>query len=32
MISFNFGKSTKMIGYPIGIKVRHEIKKPWNSK
>jgi hypothetical protein len=26
MISFNFGKSTKMIGYPIGIKVRLEIK------
>jgi hypothetical protein len=26
MISFHFGKSTEMTGYPIGIKVRHEIK------
>jgi hypothetical protein len=24
--ALNFGKSTNMIGYPIGIKVRHEIK------
>jgi hypothetical protein len=26
MISFHFEKSTKMTGYPTGIKVRHEIK------
>jgi hypothetical protein len=26
MISYHFGKSTEMIGYLIGIKVRHEIK------
>jgi hypothetical protein len=26
MISFHFEKSTEMIGYPIGIKVRYEMK------
>jgi hypothetical protein len=26
MISFYFGKSTEMTGYPIGIKVRHKMK------
>jgi hypothetical protein len=26
MISFHFEKSIKMIGYPIGIKVKHEMK------
>jgi hypothetical protein len=26
MISFHFEKSTEMTGYPIGIKVRHEMK------
>jgi hypothetical protein len=26
MISFYFEKSTEMTGYPIGIKVRHEMK------
>jgi hypothetical protein len=26
MISFYFEKSTKMTGYPIDIKVRHEMK------
>jgi hypothetical protein len=27
MISFHFVKSTEITGYPIGIKVRHEMKK-----
>jgi hypothetical protein len=26
MISFHFEKSTEITGYPIGIKVRHEMK------
>jgi hypothetical protein len=26
IISFHFEKSTEMTGYPIGIKVRHEMK------
>jgi hypothetical protein len=26
IISFYFEKSTKITGYPIGIKVRHKIK------
>jgi hypothetical protein len=26
IISFYFGKSAEMTGYPIGIKVRHEMK------
>jgi hypothetical protein len=26
MISFHFSKSIEMIGYPIDIKIRHEIK------
>jgi hypothetical protein len=26
MISFHFAKSIEMTGYPIGIKVRHEMK------
>jgi hypothetical protein len=27
MMSFHFEKSTEMTGYPIGIKVRHEMKR-----
>jgi hypothetical protein len=27
MISFHFGKSIEMTGYPIGIKVGHGMKK-----
>jgi hypothetical protein len=26
IISFHFAKSTEMTGYPIGIKVRHDMK------
>jgi hypothetical protein len=26
IISFYFGKSAEMTGYPIGIKARHEMK------